>query len=126
MRRFLVFLSLTLTLLFLVGTAAARVHTGTLAGTVLGLNGKPAAKAQVTIEASDGTRPHATHTNSHGRFYFPYLVRGLYDVRAYRGGHWSDWKHNITVYAGRQTDVTLRLTRKKRVIQFPGRSRIGP
>lgn len=89
--------------------AAARTRTATLAGTVLGLDGKPAIGATVTAQRSDGTTPLGTHTNSQGRFFFPLLRSGLYDVRAARGKTVSEWRHNIAVHAGRQTDVTLHL-----------------
>jgi hypothetical protein len=35
---------------------------GTLSGSVLDEQGKPVADASVTIQTSDGLRPHATHT----------------------------------------------------------------
>ena len=95
---------------YLVATAAAaRARTATLAGTVLDMDGKPAAGATVTAQRSDGTTPLGTHTNAQGRFFFPLLRSGLYDVRASRGKTASEWRHNIEVHAGKQTDVTLHL-----------------
>jgi uncharacterized GH25 family protein len=82
---------------------------GTLAGTVLNAKGKPVADASVTMEDSTGETPHATTTNAQGRFFFPQLVHGYYDVRATHNGASSDWKHNVEVRTGKQTDVTLRL-----------------
>lgn len=87
---------------------------GTLAGTVLGPTGAPVAGARVTSQQADGAHPHSTTTNDQGRFFFPELHHGLYDVRAYSGGVWSEWKHNITVSTGKQTDVTLRLPARKK------------
>jgi 5-hydroxyisourate hydrolase-like protein (transthyretin family) len=91
--------------------AAARTRTATLAGTVLDTDGKPAAGATVTAQRSDGTTPLGTHTNSQGRFFFPLLRAGYYDVRAARGKTVSEWRHNIGVRAGKQTEVTLHLAR---------------
>jgi hypothetical protein len=91
--------------------AAAREEhgMGTLAGTVLGPSGKPVSAARVTSQGADGTHPQATTTNAQGRFFFPDLEHGYYDVRAYSKGAWSDWKHNIEVKTGKQTEVKLQL-----------------
>ena len=86
--------------------------TGTLAGTVLGPSGAPVTGARVTSQNADGQHPQATLTNAQGRYFFPQLVHGLYDVRAYHDGVWSEWKHNITVYTDKQTEVTLILPSK--------------
>ena len=93
----------------LASAAAARARTATLAGTVLGTDGKPAAGATVTAQRSDGTTPLGTHTNAQGRFFFPLLRSGYYDVRAARGKTVTEWRHNIEVRPGKQTDVTLHL-----------------
>jgi len=85
---------------------------GTLAGTVLDHRGKVVAGASVTMQSATGGNPHATKTNAQGRFFFPELVHGYYDVRASSGGMISEWKHNIEVNTGKQTEVTLRLRAK--------------
>lgn len=82
---------------------------GTLAGTVVGVSGKPVADARVTSQGADGTNPQSTTTNAEGRFFFPELKNGYYDVRAYRSGSWTEWKHNIEVKTGKQTEVKLLL-----------------
>ena len=82
---------------------------GTLAGTVVGTSGKPVADARVTSQGADGTRPQSTTTNAQGRFFFSELKNGYYDVRAYHSGAWTDWKHNIEVKTGKQTEVKLQL-----------------
>jgi hypothetical protein len=97
--------------IILASAASARTRTGTLAGTVIGLDGKPAAGAMVMAQGSDGKTPLGTHTNAEGRFYFPLLRSGLYDVRASFGRSASEWKHNINVHVGKETNVTLHLTR---------------
>lgn len=82
---------------------------GTLAGTVLSASGKPVPDARVTSQGADGTMPQSTTTNAQGRFFFPELKNGYYDVRAYHKGAWTEWKHNIEVKTGKQTDVKLQL-----------------
>ncbi|HEX5424390.1 MAG TPA: carboxypeptidase-like regulatory domain-containing protein [Candidatus Acidoferrales bacterium] len=83
---------------------------GTLAGRVVDANGKPVAGASVVMQSSAGAMPYATTTNEHGRFFFPRLPHGYYDVRATTRLRASAWKHNLTVRTGKQTEVTLRLT----------------
>ena len=85
---------------------------GTLAGTVIGTNGKPVAGARVTLQDAGASHPDVTLTNAQGRFFFAELLHGYYDVRAYSNGAWSDWKHNIEVKTGKQTDVRLQLVAK--------------
>jgi hypothetical protein len=96
-------------MLGIAAAANARVGLGTLGGTVMDHKGKPVAGASVTIQTSDGRHPHVTTTNEQGRFFFPELIHGLYDVRAYSNGRWTEWKHNTTVRTGKQTEVKLRL-----------------
>ncbi len=91
------------------GIAGGGWGKGTLAGTVLGPSGATVAGARVMSQNADGQHPQVTLTNDQGRYFFPQLVHGLYDVRAYHNGAWSEWKHNIAVYTGEQTEVTLRL-----------------
>jgi Carboxypeptidase regulatory-like domain len=98
--------------LFASGTVAES-GLGTLAGTVVGPNGRPIAGARVTSQEAGGSHPSATTTNSQGRFFFPQLAHGYYDLRAYSNGVWSGWKHNIEVKTGKQTDVTLRVPEGK-------------
>ncbi len=110
MKRF-IFILLLAAITAVPGIAGGR-GKGTLAGTVLGPSGAPVVGARVTSQNADGRHPQATLTNVQGRYFFPQLVHGLYDVRAYHNGVWSEWKHNITVYTGKQTEVTLCLAPK--------------
>jgi len=80
---------------------------GTMGGQVLGLDRKPVAGARVTLQTADGTRPHSTETNAQGHFWFPMISSGLYHVRAYSKGLLSEWRQNVWVPVGRQTNVTL-------------------
>jgi hypothetical protein len=79
---------------------------GTLEGTV-DRDGKPLAGARVTAEEAEGAHPHATLTNDDGRFFFPRLRPGLYNLRAYYKGAWSGWEKNAEVKVGKGTNVTL-------------------
>ena len=86
---------------------------GTLAGTVVGPNGSPLPGARVTVQDASGVHPHAVETNDQGRFFFPLLKPGLYDARAYSSGVWSEWEHNINVHKGKQTEVKLKIPKRK-------------
>ena len=87
---------------------------GTLAGYVLNARGKPVENARVIMQTAAGGSPDATTTNDRGRFFFPQLPHGYYDVRASFAGKTSDWMQNVEVRTGKQTDVTLRLTRARK------------
>ncbi|MGA8224046.1 MAG: carboxypeptidase-like regulatory domain-containing protein [Candidatus Acidiferrales bacterium] len=89
---------------------------GTLAGTVLSQSGRPVADARVTSQGADGSHPQVTMTNAEGRFFFAQLVHGYYDVRAYHNGAWTDWKHNVEVNTGKQTEVKLQLPSAPKVL----------
>lgn len=82
---------------------------GTLAGVVVSAQGRPVPGASVTMQTATGGSPHATVTNSQGRFFFPELVHGYYDLRATHKGWVSEWKHNVEVNTGKETDVRLQL-----------------
>jgi hypothetical protein len=86
---------------------------GKIGGRVLGLHGKAVAGARVTLQASEGRRPETAVTNHQGHFWFASLPEGLYDLRAYHKGRISEWRHNVWVSPGRQTNVTLHLRSKK-------------
>jgi hypothetical protein len=85
---------------------------GTLAGTVVSASGKPVAGSRVTLQDAGASHPDVTLTNAQGRFFFADLHHGYYDVRAYASGAWSEWKHNIEVKTGKQTEVRLQVVAK--------------
>jgi hypothetical protein len=95
------------------GTATARAQfargLGTVQGTVLDAHGKPVAEASVTIQTSDGLKPHATHTDSSGHYEFARFDAGQYDLRAYSKGQFSDWSKHIVIRPKKTTDLTLRM-----------------
>jgi hypothetical protein len=87
---------------------------GTVAGTVVNVSGTPVPDARVTLQGADGSAPQSTETNLQGRFFFPQLDHGYYDVRAYFNGAWSAWKHNVEVKPGKQTEVKLEIIPRKK------------
>jgi uncharacterized GH25 family protein len=78
-------------------------------GTVLDAHGKPVADASVTIQTSDGLKPHATHTDSSGHYEFARYDAGQYDLRAYAKGQFSDWNKHVVIRPKKVTEITLRL-----------------
>ena len=82
---------------------------GTVGGQVLNGDGKPAANARVMLQASDGGDMQTAQTNADGRFWFAELPEGQYDVRASDKGLISEWRQNVWVSPGKQTNVTLHL-----------------
>ena len=78
-------------------------------GSVLDARGNPIADASVTIQTSDGLKPHATHTDASGHYEFARYDAGQYDLRAYAKGQFSDWSKHIVIRPKKTTEVTLRL-----------------
>jgi len=91
-----------------------RGGNGTLSGIVLGPKNTGVADVHVVLQTSDGRNPHSTVTDAKGRFIFPFLKPGLYDVRAEGQGLSSEWKHNVFVPRGKQTNVTLHLRKRQK------------
>jgi hypothetical protein len=87
---------------------------GTVGGQVFDLQGKPVARAHVTLQASDGDQLQTAETNAQGHFWFPFLPEGQYSVRASDQGRVSEWRQGVWVSPGRQTDVTLHLRRQQK------------
>ncbi len=109
--RVLASVGLLLTLTFGAATARAQFAKGlgTVEGTVLDAHGKPVAEASVTIQTSDGLKPHATHTDSSGHYEFARYDAGQYDLRAYAKGQFSDWSKHVVIRPKKVTEITLRL-----------------
>jgi hypothetical protein len=85
---------------------------GTVAGQVLGSNGSPVAGARVILQAAEGHRLQTTDTNNQGRFWFASLPEGQYGVRASYEARVSEWRQNVWVAPGEQTNVVLHLRPK--------------
>ena len=107
------FASLPLLLSLTIGAPTVRAQfargLGTVQGTVLDAHGHPVAEASVTIQTSDGLKPHATHTDSSGHYEFARYDAGQYDLRAYSKGQFSDWSKHIVIRPKKTTEVTLHM-----------------
>ena len=108
MRRFASFL-LLIGALVCAATASAKGPIGNLEGTVLDSKGKPVADATVTMQSSDGKHPYATHADSTGHFKFTRYETGLYDLRAYSNGMFSEWVKRIAIRSKKTAEITLRM-----------------
>lgn len=96
-----------------VGVGAGPAGMGTVGGQVLGSNGKAVAGARVTLQAAEGRRLQTTDTNDQGHFWFASLPEGQYSVRASYEGQVSEWRQNVWVAPGKQTNVVLHLRAEK-------------
>jgi uncharacterized membrane protein len=92
------------------GVQAMPQHTSTLAGTVVGADGKPVANASVTYQTGGGDAPHVIRTDAKGHFSVGKLRADSYDLRATTKGMYSEWARNVSVRPGQTKTVTLRLT----------------
>jgi hypothetical protein len=97
------------TLCSVVAGQGGPVPVGKIEGIVLSAKGQPVADASVTIQTSDGLHPHATHTDSGGRFEFDHWATGQYDLRAYSNGAFSEWSKRVMIRYKKTTTVILRL-----------------
>jgi hypothetical protein len=86
---------------------------GTVGGEVIDSKGKPVSDARVTLQGSEGGHLQTSETNAQGRFWFASLPEGQYSVRASASGRISEWRQNVWVATGRETDVTLHLKPSK-------------
>jgi hypothetical protein len=86
---------------------------GTVAGQVLAADGKAVVGARVTLQAAEGHRLQTMDTNDQGRFWFASLPEGQYGVRASFQDRVSEWRQNVWVAPGEQTNVVLHLHPKK-------------
>lgn len=112
--KFLAVASLFTLIAAISASALPPVGLGTVGGQVLNTQGAAVAAALVTLQASDGGQLQTTQTNSEGRFWFASLPEGQYSVRASDHGLVSEWRQNVWVAPGRQTDVTLHLRAPKK------------
>jgi len=99
---------------------------GTVAGQVLGTDGKPVPGARVTLQAAEGHHVETAETNQQGRFWFASLPEGQYSVRASYEGRVSEWRQNVWVAPGEQTNVVLHLQAKKASLRESSLPRTRP
>jgi hypothetical protein len=118
MRRTLLFISLFLLALITARGVSATPQSkssATLSGVVLGPDDRPVAHASVSYQSSNGSAPHAVHTDSRGHFTITKLRADNYDVRASGKGVFSEWEKNVSLRSGQTKDVTLRLIYAKEI-----------
>ena len=89
--------------------ASLAAGLGTVGGQVVDESGKPVADVRVTLQASEGSYLQSSQTNTQGHFWFASLPEGQYSVRASAVGRVSEWRQNVWVATGKETDVTLHL-----------------
>ncbi len=87
----------------------AKSSIGTLSGTVVDSRGAAVAGATITMQTSVGSRAYATHSDANGKFEFTRFEPGLYDLRAYAKGSFSDWLRRISIHSNKTTQVTLHM-----------------
>jgi len=112
MKRALIFFAaFSLALVAVRGVLAAPQTKGSaiLSGVVIGPDDKPVPHASVSYQSSDGSAPHAVHTDAHGRFTIAQLRADNYDIRASAKGIFSEWEKNISVRKGQTKSIELRL-----------------
>jgi hypothetical protein len=114
MKRTSVFAVLALVTFIIVGLnspALAQFASGlgVVKGTVVDDQGKGVSNASVTIQTSDGLRPHATHTDATGHFEFTRWDAGQYDLRAYSNGVFSEWAKHTLIRPKKTTEITLHI-----------------
>ncbi len=93
------------------GSAEAQEGTtsGSIAGTVLGPDGQPAADAVVRVVSQQRGGEREVLTNASGRFRVPLLQPGLYTVRAELPPNQPVEVSDVRVQLGERTSVTLEL-----------------
>ena len=112
MKRALIFFAaFVLVLVAARGVLAAPQTKGSaiLSGVVIGPDDKPVPHASVSYQSSDGSAPHAVHTDAHGRFTIAQLRSDNYDIRASARGIFSEWEKNISLRKGQTKSIELRL-----------------
>ena len=90
---------------------------GSLSGMVIGPDDKPVAHAVVAYQSSAGHGAHVIRANSKGRFHIAKLRADNYDIRASSKGIFSEWEKNVTVHAGQETNIILRLIYSKQLLR---------
>ena len=96
-------------------TSAQRsVSLGSISGRIFNSSGFAVPGALVVLQSSDGTEPRSTQADGQGRFSFPKLYDGLYEVRASAQGRSTEWMHNVSVLGGHETTIVLHLQAEPR------------
>ena len=96
--------------MMIAGVQGMPPYSSTLAGVVVGADGKPVANASVTYQTGGGDAPHVIRTDAKGHFSVGKLRADSYDLRATTKGMYSEWARNVSVRPGQTKTITLRLT----------------
>ena len=113
-RKRLAVMALAIAIVWVAGLPAQtpKKSGGTVAGIVLGQNGKPAEHAAVVCQSAGGSSVRVVYTDASGRFTIAGLRQDNYELRASANGYYSDWKRDIVVRNGQTKEITLRLVNK--------------
>jgi hypothetical protein len=87
------------------GSALAQLQTGALFGTVVDDQGNPL--PGVTVTLTGPTTPQVQETNAQGRFRFPTLSPGTYDLKTELEGYSPIDYPNVVINVGRNTEVEV-------------------
>jgi hypothetical protein len=88
--------------------------TGTIHGVVVGLDGKTVANAHIYLQPSGSTSQRVGISDEEGIFTFPHSKPGNYDLKAQAGHRESDWHRNVSLKAGGDANITLKLGASQR------------
>jgi hypothetical protein len=88
--------------------AQENVNYASLGGRITDPTGAAIGNAQVTARKADTNSTTAADTNSEGRFRFPYLRVGEYELRVHKDG-FADFTRSLTLTVGSAFDVPVRL-----------------
>ena len=96
----LVFLLLTLAILFSATSLLAQQNTGQINGTVLDTQGAALVKAQVTVVNASNGFTRTTETEGTGNYSLPFLPPGTYTLRVRAQGFVTVEQKDVTVLVG--------------------------
>ena len=95
-------------LLTIHGTAQESVNSASVGGRVTDPSGAPVEKAQVTARQAETNLASTTGTDREGRFRFPYLRLGKYEVTVRRQG-FADASRALTLTVGSAFEISISL-----------------
>ncbi len=94
--------------LALAGVALAQATTGTISGRIVDEQGLAVPGVSVTVTGTQGTKTFVSDDS--GRFNAPFLVPGLYTVRAELQGFKATEQKNISVSLGSTVEMNLQMS----------------